>query len=93
MHVQIFCSYLLADFVTDPSSVGELMDCPETVFLEELWNLFNMCCRCLCLVALNLRLIQLTLDQSRNVNDNPNSLSNLKNVLKKLIYRASRAVV
>jgi hypothetical protein len=39
-HIHIFCYYLLANCITDPSSVCKLMDCSATVFVDELLNCY-----------------------------------------------------
>jgi hypothetical protein len=41
VHVQFFC-YDLANSVTDPSGVCELMDCSAVVFMDELSNFINI---------------------------------------------------
>jgi hypothetical protein len=40
-HVQICCYYLLANLITDPNGICELMDSSATVFVEEFSNFFS----------------------------------------------------
>jgi hypothetical protein len=55
---------LLANSITDPSSVCEAIDCSSMVFVDEFSNFFNILLSIWwCLVALNVRHLQLTLDQ------------------------------
>jgi hypothetical protein len=39
------CSDFLANSITDPNGVCELMDCSTTIFVDEFQNFFNIFCR------------------------------------------------
>jgi hypothetical protein len=82
-HVQVFCSDLLANSITNPNGVCGLMDCSATVFVDEYSNFFNIFCRYWCLVAWNICHLQLTPDRPWNVNAIQQPLSNLNSVLQK----------
>jgi hypothetical protein len=56
-------SNLLANSITDPSGVCELMDCLATVFVDEFSNFFqHFVSFCWCLVTLIIHHLQLALD-------------------------------
>lgn len=54
MHVQVFHEEPLADSVTDPSCMRELMDCSVMILMSEFMNVFpHFVAFCWLLVALN----------------------------------------
>jgi hypothetical protein len=69
---------------TDPNSVCELMDCLATVFMDKFSKFFqHFLSFCWCLVTLNVRHLQLTLNQPSNTNAIQKPLSSLKYVFQR----------